>query len=299
MKKHLRILNTDTVFNICVYGILTLLALMICYPLYFIVIASFSDPVLVNTGNVLFYPRSITFEGYQKILEYTKLWVGYRNTIVYTIGFTSIGTITTLLAGYALSRKGLVGRNFFMTLFVVTMFFSGGLVPTYFTVKSLGLSNTRWIIMILGSLTAYRVIITRTFFSSSIPDELYEAATIDGCSQTRFFVQIVLPLSKAITAVLIMYTAVQQWNSWFNAMVYLTDESMMPLQNILREIIISSQALSEAMEMSGLDDMNNHLMMVETMKYGIIIIASVPILCLYPFVQKYFAKGVMIGSIKG
>ena len=143
------------------------------------------------------------------------------------------------------------------------------------------------------------MIITRTFFSSSIPDELYEAATLDGCSQTRFFVQIVLPLSKAITAVLVMYTAVQQWNSWYNAMVYLMDEELMPLQSVLRTIILSSQAMSEAMEMSGSDDMSAHLMMVETMKYGVIIVSSVPILCLYPFVQKYFTQGVMIGSIKG
>ena len=292
-------LNSDTVFNFFVYLGLGLLALIIVYPLYFIVIASVSDPMLVGTGKVLLYPRGITFEGYQKIVEYTDLWVGYGNTILYTVGFTFIGTTVTLLAGYALSRKGLVGRNLFMTLFVITMFFNGGLVPTYFTVRSLGLSNTRWIIMILGSLTAYRVIITRTFFSSSIPDELYEAATLDGCSQTRFFVQIVLPLSKAITAVLVMYTAVQQWNSWYNAMVYLMDEELMPLQSVLRTIILSSQAMSEAMEMSGSDDMSAHLMMVETMKYGVIIVSSVPILCLYPFVQKYFTQGVMIGSIKG
>ncbi len=299
MQAKKRVLNSDTVFNFFVYLGLGLLALIIVYPLYFIVIASASDPMLVGTGKVLLYPRGITFEGYQKIVEYTDLWVGYGNTILYTVGFTFIGTTVTLLAGYALSRKGLVGRNLFMTLFVITMFFNGGLVPTYFTVRSLGLSNTRWIIMILGSLTAYRVIITRTFFSSSIPDELYEAATLDGCSQTRFFVQIVLPLSKAITAVLVMYTAVQQWNSWYNAMVYLMDEELMPLQSVLRTIILSSQAMSEAMEMSGSDDMSAHLMMVETMKYGVIIVSSVPILCLYPFVQKYFTQGVMIGSIKG
>ncbi|HIQ62535.1 MAG: carbohydrate ABC transporter permease [Christensenellales bacterium] len=299
MQAKKRVLNSDTVFNFFVYLGLGLLALIIVYPLYFIVIASVSDPMLVGTGKVLLYPRGITFEGYQKIVEYTDLWVGYGNTILYTVGFTFIGTTVTLLAGYALSRKGLVGRNLFMTLFVITMFFNGGLVPTYFTVRSLGLSNTRWIIMILGSLTAYRVIITRTFFSSSIPDELYEAATLDGCSQTRFFVQIVLPLSKAITAVLVMYTAVQQWNSWYNAMVYLMDEELMPLQSVLRTIILSSQAMSEAMEMSGSDDMSAHLMMVETMKYGVIIVSSVPILCLYPFVQKYFTQGVMIGSIKG
>ena len=299
MQAKKRVLNSDTVFNFFVYLGLGLLALIIVYPLYFIVIASVSDPMLVGTGKVLLYPRGITFEGYQKIVEYTDIWVGYGNTILYTVGFTFIGTTVTLLAGYALSRKGLVGRNLFMTLFVITMFFNGGLVPTYFTVRSLGLSNTRWIIMILGSLTAYRVIITRTFFSSSIPDELYEAATLDGCSQTRFFVQIVLPLSKAITAVLVMYTAVQQWNSWYNAMVYLMDEELMPLQSVLRTIILSSQAMSEAMEMSGSDDMSAHLMMVETMKYGVIIVSSVPILCLYPFVQKYFTQGVMIGSIKG
>ena len=299
MQAKKRVLNSDTVFNFFVYLGLGLLALIIVYPLYFIVIASVSDPMLVGTGKVLLYPRGITFEGYQKIVEYTDLWVGYGNTILYTVGFTFIGATVTLLAGYALSRKGLVRRNLFMTLFVITMFFNGGLVPTYFTVRSLGLSNTRWIIMILGSLTAYRVIITRTFFSSSIPDQLYEAATLDGCSQTRFFVQIVLPLSKAITAVLVMYTAVQQWNSWYNAMVYLMDEELMPLQSVLRTIILSSQAMSEAMEMSGSDDMSAHLMMVETMKYGVIIVSSVPILCLYPFVQKYFTQGVMIGSIKG
>ena len=291
--------RTDALFDTGVYAIMIVLSAIFLYPVIYAISSSFSGAEALLHQEVWLWPVDVTLKSYQLVFEHEYVLPSYGNTILYTVGFTFIGTTVTLLAGYALSRKGLVGRNLFMTLFVITMFFNGGLVPTYFTVRSLGLSNTRWIIMILGSLTAYRVIITRTFFSSSIPDELYEAATLDGCSQTRFFVQIVLPLSKAITAVLVMYTAVQQWNSWYNAMVYLMDEELMPLQSVLRTIILSSQAMSEAMEMSGSDDMSAHLMMVETMKYGVIIVSSVPILCLYPFVQKYFTQGVMIGSIKG
>lgn len=296
----MRRFNSDTIYNILVYTVLTILSLVVAYPLYFIVIASISKPVLVSTGQVYLFPRGINFMGYQKIFEYTELWHGYANTIFYTIGFTLLSVFVTLLAGFALSRRNLAGRNAVMMFFTITMFFSGGLVPTYFLIRDLGLMNTRFVIILIGSVSIYRIIITRTFFSSSIPDELYEAASIDGCNHFTFFFKVVLPLSSAIIAVLVIYSAVQQWNSWFNALIYLKDPSMMPLQMVLRKIIINQKEFMDSLDVgSSGGSLSDQLYVAETMKYGIIIVSSLPVLMLYPFAQKHFAKGVMIGSIKG
>ncbi|MDF2962971.1 MAG: carbohydrate transporter permease [Paenibacillus sp.] len=289
--------KADKVFDVCSYVFLSMLLLTVLYPLYFVVISSISDPDMVNLGRVTLYPQGITMEGYNRIFADSAIWLGYRNSLMYTVLGTCLNVVLTLTAGYALSRSDLAGRNLFMLLIVFTMFFGGGLIPTYLLVKSLGLVNTIWAMILPNAVSAYNIIITRTYFQSSIPGELLEAAKIDGCSNSRFFLQIVLPLSLPIVAVMVLFSAVGHWNSYFQALIYLKDEQLQPLQIILRKILINNEA-SEHM-VDGLVNQAEVVKMAETMKYGIIIVSSLPVLVLYPFLQRYFLKGVMIGSLKG
>ena len=292
--------RSDYIFDIVVYVILTLLLLIVLYPLYFVVIASVSDPRLVTSGQVILYPRGLNVEGYKKVLEYSPLWVGYRNTIFYVVVKTVLSTFLTLMAGYALSRKQMIGRGVIMGFMTFTMFFSGGLVPTYLLVSNLGLVGNPWIIIILGCVSVYNIIVTRTFMASTIPDELWEAASIDGSSVRHFFFTCVLPLSPAIIAVLVMWNAVGEWNSWFNAMIYLRDENHMPLQMVLRTLLSSTSKVMESTDMISMnDEFASQALLAETMKYALIIVSTLPIMMVYPFLQKYFVKGVMVGSIKG
>ena len=291
----------DRNFDRTVCVLLVLLLLVVLYPLYFVVIASFSDPSLVSTGKVSLYPRGITFEGYKKVIEYDKIWVGYRNTIFYVILYTLLSVSITMAAGYVVSRKNLVGRSAIMLFMTFTMFFGGGMVPTYLLVNGMGLVGNPAVIVIMGCVNVYNIIIARTFMSQSIPDELFEAASIDGCSHFQFFFHIVLRLSPALLSVLTLFAAVGQWNSWFNAMIYLRDPNHMPLQIVLREIIISESNLSQNTDAGAMmgEDTARQALLVESMKYAVIIVSTLPIMCLYPFMQKYFVKGIMIGSIKG
>lgn len=287
----------DKWFDACMYVILSLLLLVVLYPLYFVVIASISNPDLVNVGDVVLFPKDITLEGYRRIFSDPSIWLGYRNSLIYTVLGTCLNVLLTLTAGYALSRSDLAGRGIFMLIIVFTMFFSGGLIPSYLLVKGLGMLNTIWVMILPNAVSAYNIIITRTFFQSTMPVELLEAAKVDGCSNTRFFLQIVLPVSLPILAVMVLFSAVGHWNSYFQALIYLKDESLQPLQIILRKILISNEA-SENM-VDGLVNQAEVVRMAETMKYGVIIVSSLPVLILYPFLQKYFIKGVMIGSLKG
>jgi putative aldouronate transport system permease protein len=277
-----------------VFSIGILLAM--AYPLYFVIIASFSDPSSVNSGKVWLWPVDINLEGYKRVLEDARVWRGYRNTILYTLLGTGFSLLFTLPAAYSLSRRDLKGRNFLMMYFVFTMFFSGGLIPTYLTVNNFRLINTIWVLVIPFSVSAYNLIIARTFFASTIPQELLEAALIDGCSNTRFFVSVVIPLSKAIIAVIGLYCAVGQWNQFFTSLVYTRDRDLMPLQMALREILLAN-SINE-MTSSG-TDMYSRARVADMMKYSLIIIATAPVMCFYPFIQKHFTKGVMIGAIKG
>ena len=296
MKNNL-ISSSDKIFDVAVNTLLVIIIIIVTYPLYFIVIASLSDPDAVNAGTVLYKPIGLNLDGYMRILDDKRIWHGYGNTIFYTFGGTLLGVVSTLLAGYSLSRKDLLGRNYFMGFLVFTMYFNGGLIPTYLVVNSLHLVNTPWVMIILGSVTVYNIIITRTYFQSNITQELLEAAFIDGCSNGLFFLKIVLPVSKAITAVITLYIAVTHWNSFFHALIYLTDQKLYPLQLILRDILISSRMLQQST--TDLDSIAKQERIAESLKYGIIIAASLPMLIIYPFVQKYFVKGVMIGAIKG
>ncbi len=295
--QRVRLSAQDALFDAANYVILSLALLAVLYPLYFIVIASFSDPAYVNAGQVLLLPKGITFEGYARILAHAELWNGYRNTVFYTILGTTINVSLTLTAGYALSRKDLAGRRLVTRLLVFTMLFQGGLIPRYLLVKNLGMTNTIWAMVIPNAVTVWNLIIARTFFQSTIPDEMLEAAVMDGCSTTRFFFRIVLPLSPAIIAVLTLFYGVGHWNAFFDALIFLRNKKLYPLQIILRDILIAAQLQNEMV--SDAESIEEKMRVAETIKYGVIIFASIPVLILYPFLQRYFVKGVLIGAIKG
>ena len=288
--------RADRAFNTLDYVLLTIAFLLVAYPLYFVVIASVSDPIAVYEGRVIFYPIKPTLEGYRRILSYSTLFTGYKNTLIYTLVGTSINIVLTITAGYALSRKELVGRNVMMMGVMITMIISGGMIPNYLLVRSLRLYNTMWALILPGAVSTWNLIVTRTFFQQTIPDELREAADLDGCSDTAFFLRVVLPLSASIIAVMVLFYAVGHWNSYFNALIYLSSTAKYPLQLVLRNILI----------VNTLDDMVNDVAtqaaqqrMGDLIKYGMIIISSLPLLVLYPFLQKYFVHGVMVGAIKG
>ena len=286
----------DVVFDVILYTICALLLIVILYPLWFIIIASFSDPSAVAGGHVWLWPVGFTMEGYQELLRQPQVWLGYRNTIAYTVVGTLIGLAVNIPAAYALSRKDLWGRKGLMGLYVFTMFFSGGLIPIFLTVQQAGLYNTFWVLVLPFSVSAYNIIVARTFFETSLPPDLWDAAQIDGCGNLRFFFTMALPLSKAVISVIALWTAVGQWNSYFNALIYIRDENLYPLQLIMRNILITNQnfaalgtgeAAMIAMRRANL------------VRYAMIIVATVPIMCVYPFIQKYFDQGVMIGAVKG
>ena len=287
--------NSDIAFD-WMFNIFGFIALIVCfYPMFFVVIASFSDPKLVLTGQTFFLPKGLTVEGYRQVFADPRIWTGLRNTIAYTVVGTLFSLITTLLGAYALSRKELVGRKFFMVFFTVTMFFGGGMIPTYLVVSDLGLLNNFWVMILPTAISVYNLFITRTFFASNIPEDLFEAARLDGCSYTRFFFQVALPLCKSIIAVIALYYAVGYWNEYYKVLLYISDESMTSLQMVLRQILMNSQ---ESADQAG-SSYAAALMTVESIKYSLIVVATLPIMIVYPFLQKYFAKGVMLGSLKG
>lgn len=291
-----QVTGKDLAFNIVLYAICIIILLIVVYPLYFIVIASFSNPTEVANGKVWLWPSQFTVDGYKEILRHAEIWVGYRNTIFYTVAGTLIGLAVNIPAAYALSRRDLVGRKVITFYFIFTMFFNGGLIPTYFTIRDFGLYNSFWVMVLPFSVVVYHIIIARTFFDSSLPQGLLDAAQIDGCSNLRFFFQIALPLSKAVLAVIALYTAVAQWNAYFNALVYIKDDGLKPLQLIIRNILITNQSIVGTGDGLAVQEARR---LSELMKYAVIIVTTVPIMCVYPFVQKYFSKGVMIGAIKG
>ena len=285
----------DKIYRVVTILVLGLLAAIILYPLYFIIIASISDADAVLAGKVVLYPVDITFTGFEKILERTDVWRGYLNTIIYTVLTVIFSLAVTIPAGWAMSRKNLPGKKFWLVFFIIPMFFGGGLIPFYNVMSSLGLINSMWAIVLPAILSVWNLFMTRTFFESSIPEGLIEAAWIDGAGKFRIFVSVVLPLSKAILAVMALYYAIGQWNSYFNAMIFLQNEELYPLQLVLREILIASENTTGG---SG-ETILEQYRLANQLKYVSIIVSSAPVIMLYPFVQKYFAQGVMIGSLKG
>ena len=288
--------RTDKIFDFFLYTISTIIVIVMLYPMYFIVIASFSNPADVSAGNIVLLPKGITFKGYQKLLEYSQLWVGYKNTILYAALGTVISLVVNVPTAYALSRKDLCGRKLFTVFYLIPMFFTGGLIPTYLIVKDFGLLDNFWVMVLPFSVITYYIIVARTFFNNSIPGDLWEAAQIDGCGNLGFFFQIVIPLSKAVLAVIALWTAVGQWNSYFNALIYLRNPDLQPLQLVLRNILISNQTISSMSTGAAAVEAKQ---MADLIKYAIIMVSSAPIMCMYPFVQKHFNQGVMLGSLKG
>lgn len=295
---------SDRIFLGVVYGTLILFTLICLYPLYFTVIASVSDAYSVYRGEVNLLPKGFTTIAYELVFQNKEIWKGYANTMFYTVFGTLLNLFLTIPAAYGLSKKQMLGRNFLMTIFLITMYFGGGMIPTYLLMKNLHLTNTRMIMIITGGLSVYNTIVTRTYFQNNIPESLFEAARIDGAGEFRVFLKIVIPLSAPIIAVMTLYYAVGHWNSYFNALIYLTNSDLHPLQLILRRILILNEAAYEEALQSdtSAEALANAAKLAYqslTMKYAMVFIGSAPMLILYPFVQKHFVKGMMVGSVKG
>ncbi|WP_207446327.1 carbohydrate ABC transporter permease [Bacillus sp. SD088] len=293
--------KADKIFKVFNFLFLTLAMLVVLYPLIYIVSASISDPKAVNSGDMWLFPKGVTFEGYKLIFDNPDIWKGYLNTIFYTALGTVINLAITIPAAYALSRRDLSGRGLLMGMFVLTMFFSGGLIPTYLVVRNLGLIDTVWAMVLPNAAAVWNIIVARVFFQTSIPTELEEAAIIDGCTNFKMFAKIILPLSAPIIAVMALFYGVGHWNGYFNALIYLSDKQLYPLQLVLREILVLQEMSSNSTEISSslAEAMNNKQQLAAVIKYGVMIVSTLPIIIVYPFLQRYFVKGVMIGSLKG
>ncbi len=300
-RKRLSRCRSDRAFDAVLFILLSFVMLIVAYPLYFVVISSISDPIAVAAGKVTVVPIGLSLDGYERVFQESTVIRGFTNSLLYTVVGVSINLLLTLPTSYALSRKDFFARKFVTIFYMITMFIGGGMMPTYLIVRDTGLLDTMWALVIPGSLGVYNMIVARTFFITNIPSELREAAQLDGCGNTRFFLRIVLPLSGAIIAILVLYYGIGHWNSYFSALLYITDREKWPLQLELRNILLQNswgntnviytpeqQAEKERLEA-----------MAEMMKYSLIIISTIPVLIIYPFVQRFFVKGVMIGAIKG
>lgn len=291
-----RIKAGDRAFDVINTLLLVFVFLIIFYPLYYILIASFSDPDMVLTGKIFLLPKGFQLESYQKVFENSEVMNGYLHTILYAVVGTCINLVVTLSAGYALSRTDLRGKKALTLFFVFTMFFSGGTVPTYMLVRNLKLLNTFWAMVLPNAMSVWNLILCRNFFEGNIPKELLEVSQIDGCRNYYFFLKIVLPLSKALIAVMVLFYAVGHWNSYMQPLMYLSDRDKYPLQLVLKNILISSQPDAS---LAGMTDRAEMYKQTEMLKYALVVVSSVPMIVLYPFVQKYFVQGVMVGSVKG
>jgi putative aldouronate transport system permease protein len=286
----------DRVFMFFVYAFVIVCLLLVLYPLIYIVSASVSDPVAVTAGKVWLWPVDISLRGYEVTFQNPQIIKGYLNSLFYTVFGTLISVVLTVLVAYPLSRRDLYGTNVIMFLITFTLIFSGGLIPTYLVVKDLGMINTRWALLIPNAVAAFQVIIARTFFQAAIPMELTEAAELDGCNDLQFLWAVVLPLSKPIIAVLALMYAVSQWNGYFDALIYLKSSDLQPLQIVLRNILILNTTSSGSMDATAMAERQK---LADLLKYCLVVVATVPVLLIYPFVQRYFVKGMLIGSIKG
>ncbi len=294
--------NRIEVFDVINLLLIAIITLVVVYPLYFCIVASFSDPNQIALGNTLLWIKEFTTESYQYVFQEEQIWIGYRNSIIYTLFGTLYNLALTIPLAYALSKKYLPFRNFVSWYFFLTMYFSGGMIPTYMVIKDLGLIDSPLIMMIGAGVSCYNLIVTRQFFTSSIPNELYESAFIDGASEMKSFFSIAMPLAKPIIAVMALYYGTNHWNSYYNALLYIRNKAYQPLQLVLRNILISNELAMGAMENADAETIAylvRRAEMAQGMKYAIIFIASAPLLIVYPFIQKYFEKGVMIGAVKG
>ncbi|KRE72965.1 carbohydrate ABC transporter permease [Paenibacillus sp. Soil750] len=289
--------NGDRIFLAITYVLIGILVLIVLYPLIYVVSASFSDPKLVIAGKIGLIPSGFNVEAYRRVFTNTEIWIGYRNTLLYTTVGTLVNISLTMMGAYPLSRKNFRWRRGLMIFFTITMFFSSGMIPMYLLVKNLGLYNSMWALILPTAISVYNMIVARTFLETNIDEQLYESAYMDGSGNIRSFFSIVLPLSAPIMAVLVLFYAVYHWNSYFEAMIYLKERSLYPLQLFLREILVMNQSDNVMMDSIEMD--TSKFLVAEGVKYAVIIVSSGPILMLYPFLQKYFVKGMMIGALKG
>ena len=293
MKKTL----SDRVFDVCNVMIMIVLLIIFLWPLWFVVIAAVSDPKLVLSGEVLVFPKGFNLKGFANILRYDQIWIGYRNTIFYTLVGTFASLSLSICMAFAMSEKSFAPRKVLMVFFMITMYFSGGLIPTFLLMKNLKVVNTPFAMWLPGLISVYNSLIIRSYFMNSVPGELREACTLDGAGQGAYLIKILLPLSKPVFAVVGLYYAVEYWNSYTKGLYYIYDRKLLPLQNILRELLTSSKMVSDMAE--DPEAMKQALEVAQSMKYGVIIVAALPMMILYPFIQKYFVKGVMVGAVKG
>jgi putative aldouronate transport system permease protein len=286
----------DRMFMIVITLMLVVALALVLVPLIYIVASSFSSPAAVNAGRVRFWPVEFSLEAYRSVLTNSEILRGYYNSLIYAVAGTAISVTLTVAIAYPLSRKTFYGRNVLMTLLIFTMLFSGGLIPTYMVVHDLGMLDTRWALLIPNAIGVWQVIIARTFFANSIPDELYEAAMLDGSSELRTLRSVVLPLSKPLLAVLALMYTVYQWNTYFDALVYLKDPDLFPLQIVLRNILILNTPRTGAADLA---QQMHQQQLANVLRYALIVVSSLPVLIIYPFVARHFTKGVMVGAVKG
>ena len=285
----------DHIFNVFNTILMILISVVIVYPLWYVILASITDPASVNSGKFLLIPQGFYVAGYQEAFDYPQIWAGYKNSIIYTVVGVIVALVATIPGAYALSRRDMAGRKGIMFLFTFTMFFNGGMIPLFLTVQNVNIYNTMWAIVLPIGVSVYNLIVCRSFFEANLPIELLEASKLDGCSDFGFFFKIAIPLSSTIIAVMVLFYATGLWNIYFNAIMFLRDEDKMPLQVVLRNLILSNQLMQGA---SGAELVEKQKL-VDQLKYVIVTLAAFPLVIVYPFVQKYFAKGVMVGAVKG
>ena len=297
-RKSVKRSRSDLIFDIINTTLMGIIFIVVAYPLYFVLIASLSDPNLVNSGQVILLPKGFGLDAYEYVLTDKSILIGYANSILYTFVWTVIAVCLTVPAGYALSRRDLPFKRSMTIFFVFVMYFQGGLIPTYLVVKNLNLIDTMWAVILPTCVSVYNLIVCKTFFENTLPIELLEAAKIDGATNIQFFFKVAVPVSKALIAIMVLFYGIQQWNSYFDAMIYLKSESKMPLQIVLRDILVMAQ-LSSSGSFGDAETVAEMQRIANLVKYSAIIVSSLPMLILYPFVQKYFVKGIMLGSVKG
>lgn len=294
--KFKRLSITDKTLLTAGYILLGIFVLLIVVPLLYVIVASFMDPTTLNNQGISFDISKWTLMGYQRVLSNNMIWRGFGNAVLYSIGFTVISVLVTVLAAYPMSKKNLVGKKFFTTMFMITMFFNGGLIPTYLVISNLNMLDTIWAIVLPNAFNVWNMILARTYYQS-IPEELREASSVDGASEVVHFFKILAPVCKPIIAVLALYQFVAMWNGYFDAMIYLNDANKQPLQLVLRSILI--QNTPEAGMIADIQSRAEMAKLAELLKYSTIVVSSIPLLIMYPFFQKYFDKGIMVGSVKG
>lgn len=298
MKNKIKV-DSDNVFDILNLILMLVILIIFIWPLWFVLIASISEPSQVWQGNVILWPKNITLEAYKEVIGYKSIWIGYKNTIIYTVLGTVINVVLTVCGAYPLSRKDFVPKKFFLILFLITMYFNGGLIPTYLVVSNVGLIDTIWAMVIPNAVSVFNIIITRNYFMNSIPEELWEASQIDGAHTMQYLFKVVLPLSAPVLAVITLFYAVGHWNDFYSALIYINSQQLLPLQSILRKLLFSAQTTMQITSSMSPDEIMRKTQLAQTLKYSSIVVSIIPVLCLYPFIQKHFVNGIMMGSVKG